>query len=177
MSMQRCSPQHHACWGPTGASLCQAAADFSWLVAADAFAQGGWNNCLNELGTMWQGVQWLQHAEQCWVCFQFPSLTGCFPCGCAVSLPRYTHLLRLVESTRDFEEQEQVEHADTLKVALTSNLALTAFHQEEYMRCIEWCDKTLQADPNNAKVRRTSKDARCAGCWVLRTLDKRPGPC
>jgi hypothetical protein len=69
-----------------------------------------------------------------------------------VCLRRYTHLLRLVESTRDFEEQEQVERADTLKAALTSNLALTAFHQEEYVSCIEWCDKTLQADPNNAKV-------------------------
>jgi hypothetical protein len=65
---------------------------------------------------------------------------------------RYTHLLRLVESTRDFETEEQVECADTLKAALLSNLALTAFQQEEYARCIEWCDKTLQVDPNNAKV-------------------------
>jgi hypothetical protein len=79
-----------------------------------------------------------------------------------VCLRRYTHLLRLVESTRDFEEQEQVERADALKVALTSNLALTAFHQEEYVRCIEWCDKALQADPSNAKVRR-----RAAVCLVL----------
>lgn len=67
---------------------------------------------------------------------------------------RYTHLLRLLESTRDFETEEQVERADTLKAALLSNLALTAFQQEEYARCIEWCDKTLLVDPNNAKVGR-----------------------
>lgn len=76
-----------------------------------------------------------------------------------LSVIRYTHLLRLIESTRDFEEQEQVERADSLKAALTSNLALAAFNQEEYVRCIEWCDKTLQADPNNAKVGKSS-------CWA-----------
>lgn len=66
---------------------------------------------------------------------------------------RYTHLLRLIESTRDFEEQEQVDKADGYKAALLSNLALAAFYQEEYARCTEWCDKVLQVDPNNAKVR------------------------
>mgnify|MGYP001807765182 CR=1 FL=1 len=34
-----------------------------------------------------------------------------------------------------------------------SNLALAAFQQEEYARSIEWCDKTLQVSPDNAKVR------------------------
>lgn len=31
-------------------------------------------------------------------------------------MSRYTHLLRLIESTRDFEEQEQVERTDATKV-------------------------------------------------------------
>lgn len=79
---------------------------------------------------------------------------------------RYTHLLHLVESTRDFETEEQVERADTLKAALLSNLALTAFHQEEYARCIEWCDKTLQVDPNNAKVRAGAGKAGVAAAGV-----------
>lgn len=81
---------------------------------------------------------------------------------------RYTHLLRLLESTRDFETEEHVERADTLKAALLSNLALTAFQQEEYARCIEWCDKTLQVDPNNAKVGQRGGICVAAagvGCW------------
>eukprot|EP00879_Flechtneria_rotunda_P002973 GHRR01003190.1.p1 GENE.GHRR01003190.1~~GHRR01003190.1.p1 ORF type:complete len:634 (+),score=228.22 GHRR01003190.1:2740-4641(+) len=65
---------------------------------------------------------------------------------------RYTHLLRLIESTRDFEEQEQVEKADAYKATLLSNLALVTFQQGEYARCIEWCDKALQGEPDNAKV-------------------------
>jgi hypothetical protein len=65
---------------------------------------------------------------------------------------RYTHLLRLLESTRDYEEQDQLDRAEALKISLTSNLALTAFQQQEYVRSIEWCDKTLQLDPDNAKV-------------------------
>lgn len=69
------------------------------------------------------------------------------PPGC-----RYTHLLRLLESTRDYQEQEQLDRAEALKISLTSNLALAAFQQAEYVRSIEWCDKTLQLDPDNAKV-------------------------
>jgi tetratricopeptide (TPR) repeat protein len=66
---------------------------------------------------------------------------------------RYTHLLRLIESTRDFEDQQQLDTADGLKATLLSNLALVAFQQEEYARSIEWCDKALNMDPENAKVR------------------------
>ncbi|WIA13375.1 hypothetical protein OEZ85_006955 [Tetradesmus obliquus] len=65
---------------------------------------------------------------------------------------RYTHLLRLIESTRDFEDQVQLDTADTLKASLLANLALAAFQQEEYARSIEWCDKALHMDPDNAKV-------------------------
>lgn len=76
-------------------------------------------------------------------------MTHCLcPCIC-----RYTHLLRLLESTRDYEEQEQLDRAEAIKTSLTSNLALAAFQQEEFVTCIEWCDKTLQLDPDNAKVR------------------------
>lgn len=98
----------------------------------------------------------VSHAGRLSICGQ-EGLTNlaCFPSCLCVCVRRYTHLLRLIESTRDFEEQEQVERADTIKAALTSNLALAAFNQEEYVRCIEWCDKTLQADPNNAKVGRS----------------------
>lgn len=45
-----------------------------------------------------------------------------------------------------------MDKADGYKVTLLSNLALVAFQQEEYARCVEWCDKALQADPGNAKV-------------------------
>ncbi|KAF6261061.1 hypothetical protein COO60DRAFT_1637104 [Scenedesmus sp. NREL 46B-D3] len=45
---------------------------------------------------------------------------------------RYTHLLRLIESTRDFEDQQQLDTADGIKAALLANLALVAFQQEEY---------------------------------------------
>eukprot|EP00878_Enallax_costatus_P011637 GHUV01012146.1.p2 GENE.GHUV01012146.1~~GHUV01012146.1.p2 ORF type:complete len:376 (+),score=98.18 GHUV01012146.1:1445-2572(+) len=65
---------------------------------------------------------------------------------------RYTHLLRLIESTRDFEEQEQIDKADAYKATLLSNLALVTYHQEEFARCVGWCDKALQEDPGNAKV-------------------------
>jgi tetratricopeptide (TPR) repeat protein len=58
-----------------------------------------------------------------------------------------------MESTRDFEDQQQLDTADGLKAALLSNLALVAFQQEEYARSIEWCDKALNMDPENAKVR------------------------
>jgi tetratricopeptide (TPR) repeat protein len=63
------------------------------------------------------------------------------------------HLLRLIESTRDFEDQQQLDTADGIKATLLSNLALVAFQQEEYARSIEWCDKALNMDPENAKVR------------------------
>jgi tetratricopeptide (TPR) repeat protein len=69
-------------------------------------------------------------------------------------IARYTHLLRLIESTRDFEDQQQLDTADGIKATLLSNLALVAFQQEEYARSIEWCDKALNMDPENAKVRR-----------------------
>jgi hypothetical protein len=70
----------------------------------------------------------------------------------AAATSRYTHLLRLVESTRDYEAQEQVDAADALKRALLTNLALAAFHMGEHARCIEWCDKALTLDPDSAKV-------------------------
>lgn len=76
----------------------------------------------------------------------------CSPRCAAVFHFRYTYLLRLIESTRDFEEQEQIDKADAYKATLLSNLALVTFHQEEYARCVEWCDKALQEDPGNAKV-------------------------
>lgn len=77
----------------------------------------------------------------------------CSCSGHAMLCCRYTHLLRLIESTRDFEAQEQVDKADGYKAALLSNLGLVTFQQEEYARSIEWCDKVLQMDPDNAKVR------------------------
>jgi tetratricopeptide (TPR) repeat protein len=74
-------------------------------------------------------------------------------CLCDLFAARYTHLLRLIESTRDFEDQQQLDTADGIKATLLSNLALVAFQQEEYARSIEWCDKALNMDPENAKVR------------------------
>lgn len=65
---------------------------------------------------------------------------------------RYQHLLRLLESTRDFEEQAQLETAEEYKSALISNMALALFHQGEFARSVDWCDKALQLDPVNAKV-------------------------
>lgn len=80
---------------------------------------------------------------------------------------RYTHLLRLIESTRDYEEQEQVDKADGYKAVLLSNLALATFHLEEYARSIEWCDKALQVDPGNAKVCRVCM---CGGLLLFLLL-------
>ena len=41
-------------------------------------------------------------------------------------------LLRLLESTRDFETDEEVNAIDDLKTACASNLALACYHLEEY---------------------------------------------
>lgn len=65
---------------------------------------------------------------------------------------RYQHLLRLLESSRDYEEQEQVDTAEEYKTTLMSNMALALFHQGEFARSVDWCDKALQLEPSNAKV-------------------------
>jgi hypothetical protein len=66
---------------------------------------------------------------------------------------RYTHLLRLVESTRDYETQEQLDAGDALQRTVLGNLALATHAQGEYARAVEWADRGLQLDPGSAKVR------------------------
>ncbi|GLI61315.1 hypothetical protein VaNZ11_003671 [Volvox africanus] len=65
---------------------------------------------------------------------------------------RYERLLRLLESTRDFETQEEVDRIDGYKVAVLGNLALVCTQLEEYMAAVAACDKGLQYEQENAKL-------------------------
>ena len=58
----------------------------------------------------------------------------------------------MLESTRDYETEEHVSHCDALKEALLSNLAAACLAQGEAAKAIEWCDKALEMNPDNAKV-------------------------
>lgn len=67
-------------------------------------------------------------------------------------LIRYQRLLHMLNSTRDYEEDDQVARIDDYKLAVLSNMALCAHQQGEYAKAVEWCDKALEMDPDNAKV-------------------------
>jgi len=55
-------------------------------------------------------------------------------------------------SLRDFESDEQVKAADELTLACYSNLAACSIYQGEYPEAIEWCNKSLKLNEQNAKV-------------------------
>jgi surface antigen len=58
----------------------------------------------------------------------------------------------MLNSTRDFETEEQVSRCDALKEALMSNLAAACLAQGEAAQAIDWCDKALEMNPDSAKV-------------------------
>ncbi|KAL6761780.1 hypothetical protein V8C86DRAFT_765815 [Haematococcus lacustris] len=65
---------------------------------------------------------------------------------------RYDRLLKLMESTRDFETQEEVDTMDRLKVAILSNMALCALNLDELGEAVKLCDRALAIDETNSKV-------------------------
>ncbi|GFR52572.1 hypothetical protein Agub_g15164 [Astrephomene gubernaculifera] len=65
---------------------------------------------------------------------------------------RYDRLLRLLESTRDYEEQQQVERIEAYKVAALGNMALCAVQMGEFAAAVAACDKALEYEPENAKM-------------------------
>ncbi|KAI8469652.1 MAG: hypothetical protein J3K34DRAFT_512676 [Monoraphidium minutum] len=64
---------------------------------------------------------------------------------------RYQRILHLVDSTRDFEDEETSDRADAFKLAALGNLALSELGAGEAARAAEWCDKALRLEPGNAK--------------------------
>lgn len=65
---------------------------------------------------------------------------------------RYERLSRLLDSTRDFESQEEVDAVDALKVAAANNLALCCTQLNDYAAAVEWCSRVLEHDPDNGKA-------------------------
>eukprot|EP00198_Chlamydomonas_reinhardtii_P000593 XP_001689928.1 peptidyl-prolyl cis-trans isomerase, FKBP-type [Chlamydomonas reinhardtii] len=65
---------------------------------------------------------------------------------------RYERLLRLLDSTRDFETEEEVAKIDGYKVATLGNLALCLSQLTEYAAAVAVCDKALEFEPENAKM-------------------------
>ncbi|GBF92152.1 peptidyl-prolyl cis-trans isomerase [Raphidocelis subcapitata] len=64
---------------------------------------------------------------------------------------RYQRILQLVDSTRDFEDQEAIDRSDGYKLAALGNLALCELGLGEGARAAEWCDKALKLEPDSAK--------------------------
>jgi Tfp pilus assembly protein PilF len=61
-------------------------------------------------------------------------------------------VLQLVDSTRDFDDEATSDKADAFKLAALGNLALCELGQGEPARAVEWCDRALKLEPENAKV-------------------------
>ncbi|GAX74288.1 hypothetical protein CEUSTIGMA_g1737.t1 [Chlamydomonas eustigma] len=65
---------------------------------------------------------------------------------------RYERLQRMLDSTRDYTSQSEVERMDAFKLAVLSNLALCCFHQSEYTVSIMYTTKALEHDPSSIKL-------------------------
>ncbi|MEW5297478.1 MAG: hypothetical protein WDW36_000684 [Sanguina aurantia] len=65
---------------------------------------------------------------------------------------RYDRLLRMLESTRDFETQEEVDAIDKLKTSMAGNIALCYVGLEKWSEAVTWCNKVLEHDPDNPKL-------------------------
>ncbi|KAG2493708.1 hypothetical protein HYH03_008222 [Edaphochlamys debaryana] len=65
---------------------------------------------------------------------------------------RYERLLRLLDSTRDFETEEQVARVDAYKVAALGNMALACMQAGDFAAAAATCDKGLEFEPDNAKL-------------------------
>ncbi|KXZ48761.1 hypothetical protein GPECTOR_25g345 [Gonium pectorale] len=65
---------------------------------------------------------------------------------------RYDRLIRLLESTRDFETDEQVARIDGYKTAALGNLALACIGMGEHAAAVAACNKALESEPENAKL-------------------------
>lgn len=65
---------------------------------------------------------------------------------------RYERLLRLAQSTRDYEEQADVDRMDALQLALLSNLVLCCHNQGEYVEAVAYATKALNHDQASVKL-------------------------
>eukprot|EP00798_Chlamydomonas_sp_ICE-L_P005152 gene5152-34966_t len=65
---------------------------------------------------------------------------------------KYEALLRQLESTRDYETQDQVDSIDALKLAVASNMAMCCIALEDYAKAVVLCDKAMQQDPDSVKL-------------------------
>ncbi|KAG1666907.1 hypothetical protein FOA52_005967 [Chlamydomonas sp. UWO 241] len=93
----------------------------------------------------------------------------------------YERLMRLLDSTRDYETNEEVAQMDALKLNVVSNLALACHQQEDYIQAVAYATKALDFDPDSAKLllRRaralSAKGDFAAAAEDLATAAKAPG--
>jgi len=64
----------------------------------------------------------------------------------------YERLLRMLDSTRDYETEVHVERTDALKLNMLSNLTLACFQQEDYIQAVTYATRALDFDPDSAKL-------------------------
>eukprot|EP01023_Acetabularia_acetabulum_P026380 TRINITY_DN2507_c0_g1_i17.p2 TRINITY_DN2507_c0_g1~~TRINITY_DN2507_c0_g1_i17.p2 ORF type:complete len:234 (+),score=41.32 TRINITY_DN2507_c0_g1_i17:588-1289(+) len=65
---------------------------------------------------------------------------------------RYERAWSILKQSREIETEEQLQQADSLKIAVLNNLALCCFYVNEFAECIQWCNQVLQIDDNNVKA-------------------------
>lgn len=65
---------------------------------------------------------------------------------------RYTHLVRLLDATRDVDSEEQGAAVAALKAAACSNLALVCINTGQPHDAVRWASRALELEPTNAKA-------------------------
>eukprot|EP00210_Caulerpa_lentillifera_P002644 g2526.t1 len=65
---------------------------------------------------------------------------------------KYKTIITQMTSLREFDTEEQIKEADELTITCYSNLAACSIQLEEYPEAINWCNKALKLNEQNAKV-------------------------
>mmetsp|Transcript_1261 Transcript_1261/g.3505 ORF Transcript_1261/g.3505 Transcript_1261/m.3505 type:complete len:651 (-) Transcript_1261:236-2188(-) len=70
----------------------------------------------------------------------------------AYARARYERIARLMDTTRDWEDDDQVTRMAGYQVAVSLNLALCAHALGDPMAAVHHCNKALEIEPSNAKA-------------------------
>lgn len=68
------------------------------------------------------------------------------------ALARYSRLAQLLEASRDFDSDEEVEAVRLLLLATCNNLALVCSSLADWSAAVRWAGKALEVEPGNAKA-------------------------
>ncbi|GMH35829.1 hypothetical protein BSKO_03697 [Bryopsis sp. KO-2023] len=69
-----------------------------------------------------------------------------------LAVMKYQKLIRNLTAFRDFDTEEEIEKVDGIKLACLGNLASCCIQENDYAQAVEWCNKALRMDEENAKI-------------------------